>query len=156
MALYLAKSFTERSETSEFHDTMIFFTFSSDVHRCLYSCDDRIAQKAEEQVPLIANCFEPPLFSASHKNTKNSGFERSLYGSYTRMLRTALNINWQSHVTNESLYDMLPRVSGKVAWRRLGLAGHCYRQGNLAGKLVLWEPRHGHRNRGRPPSTFIP
>ena len=70
MALYLAKSFTESSETSEFHDTMIFFTFSGDVRRCLYSCDDRIAQKAEEQVPLITNCFEPPLFSASHKTQK--------------------------------------------------------------------------------------
>ena len=84
-----------------------------------------------------------------------STLERSLDGSYTRMLRAALNISWQSHATYESLYNMLPRVSDKVAWRRLRLAGHCYRQGNLAGKLVLWEPRHGHRSRGCPPSTFI-
>ena len=84
-----------------------------------------------------------------------STLEQPLDGSYTWMLHAAFNINWQSHITNDSLYDMQPRVLDKVTWRRLGLAGHCYRQGNLAGKLILWEPRHGQRSRGRSLSTFI-
>ena len=38
----------------------------------------------------------------------------------------------------------------------LGLAGHCFRHKELlAGELVLWEPTHGRRGRGRPSATFI-
>ena len=82
--------------------------------------------------------------------------EKALDGCYTRMLRKALNISWQDFVTNEELYGNLPRLSDKVAWRRLGLVGHCFRNNNLlASRLILWEPSHGHRARGRPPSTFV-
>ena len=39
---------------------------------------------------------------------------------------------------------------------RLQLAGHCYRHPELSTqKLVLWEPTHGHRGRGRPNTTYI-
>ena len=48
---YLTKTFTERLETSAFHDTVIFFTLVNDFLRCSCSCDDQIAQKAAEQVP---------------------------------------------------------------------------------------------------------
>ena len=82
--------------------------------------------------------------------------ERSLNGTYTRMLRKALNIHWSSHTRNEELYGDLPAVSDKVASRRLQLAGHCYRHPELTTqKLVLWEPKHGHRNRGRPKTTYV-
>ena len=34
--------------------------------------------------------------------------------------------------------------------------GHCYRHPELSTqKLVLWEPTHGHRGRGRPNTTYI-
>ena len=50
----------------------------------------------------------------------------------------------------------LPAVSNKIASRRLQLAGHCYRHPELSTqKLVLWEPTHGHRGRGRPNTTYI-
>ena len=43
-----------------------------------------------------------------------------------------------------------------IAWRRLGIAGHCYRHRELpASQLVLWEPTHGRRKPGRPPTTFL-
>ena len=71
------------------------------------------------------------------------------------MLRAALDVSWQSYTPNEVLYASLPRVSDKIAWRRLGLAGHCFRHSSLTGDLILWEPRHGLRSRGRPPSTFV-
>ena len=82
--------------------------------------------------------------------------ERSLNGTYTRMLRKALNIHWSAHVTNEKLYGKLPPVSNKVASRRLQLAGHCFRHSELSTqKLILWEPSHGHRGRGRPKANYV-
>ena len=82
--------------------------------------------------------------------------ERSLDGTYTRMLRKALNIHWSAHVTNEILYGKLPPVSSKIASRRLQLAGHCFRHPELsAQKLILWEPSHGHRGRGRPRANYV-
>ena len=43
---------------------------------------------------------------------------KSLNGCYTRMLRVALNVFWQSHTSNEYLYGDLPRGGDKVAARR--------------------------------------
>ena len=81
------------------------------------------------------------------------------------MLRKALNIHWSSYLPNQQLYAIdhslllygeLPAVSNKIASRRLQLAGHCYRHPELSTqKLVLWEPTHGHRGRGRPKTTYI-
>ena len=82
--------------------------------------------------------------------------ERSLSGTYTRMLRKALNVHWSSHTTNNELYGKLPRVDMKIAERRLRLAGHCYRHPELSTqKLLLWEPTHGTRRRGRPKATYL-
>ena len=82
--------------------------------------------------------------------------ERSLDGTYTRMLRKALNVHWSSHTPNEVLYGELPRVSNKIAARRIQLAGHCFRHPELSAQpLILWEPSQGHRGRGRPRATYI-
>ena len=86
----------------------------------------------------------------------NSSSRKSLDGTYTRMLRTVLNINWRDHAPNVTLYGDLPRLTDRIAWRRLGIAGHCYRHRELpASQLVLWEPTHGRRKPGRPPTTFL-
>ena len=58
--------------------------------------------------------------------------EKSLNGTYTRMLRKALNVHWSSHTANAQLYGNLPRVSDKIASRRLQLAGHCHRHPELS------------------------
>ena len=82
--------------------------------------------------------------------------ERSLNGAYTRMLRKALNVHWSSHTTNEVLYGGLPYISDTIASRRLQLAGHCFRHQELSAQaLVLWEPSHGRRGRGRPRATYV-
>ena len=76
---------------------------------------------------------------------------KSLSGAYTRMLRKALNVHWSSRTTNDEVYGELPRLDVKIAERRLRLAGHCYRHPELSTqKLILWEPTHGTRSRGRP------
>ena len=82
--------------------------------------------------------------------------EKRLDGCYTRMLRMAFNVSWKDKLTNEELYGGLPKVSSKVASRRLKLAGHCIRHPEEeASKLVLWEPSRGKRNVGRQAVTYI-
>ena len=76
---------------------------------------------------------------------------KSLNGCYTRMLRVALNVFWQSHTSSEYLYGDLPRVGDKVATRGTETR-HPYLP---AHKLVLWEPTHGHSGRGPPKSTLV-
>ena len=86
----------------------------------------------------------------------NKSMEKSLNGTYTCMLRKVLNVHWSSHTTNKELYDKLPKVTDKIAARRLQLAGHCHRHPELTTqKLVLWEPKHGHKGRGRPRTDFV-
>ena len=99
---------------------------------------------------------EAVLLYGSECWTLKPNLEKSLDGCYTRMLRAVLNISKSVHVTNEFLYEGIPRVSGKIAARRMRLAGHCRRHPELpASKLVLWEPTHGHRSRGRPALTYV-
>ena len=72
------------------------------------------------------------------------------------MLRVVLNISKSTHITNSNLYAGIPRVSDKIAARRMRLAGHCQRHQELpASKLVLWEPTHGHRSQVRPALTYV-
>ena len=72
------------------------------------------------------------------------------------MLRTALNVQWQQHINNQELYGSLPRVSETIRVRRLRIAGHCARHNEeIASKALLWEPQHGHPNRGRRRTTYI-
>ena len=54
------------------------------------------------------------------------------------------------------LYRQLPRLSKKVAARRMKLAGHCHRHRELpASRLVLWEPTRRYRSRGRSALTYV-
>ena len=74
----------------------------------------------------------------------------------TRILRNVFNVNWSERITNEKLYGKLPRLSDKIAARRLRLSGHCQRHPELgAHRLTLWEPTHWQRRRGRPRTTFV-
>ena len=47
------------------------------------------------------------------------------------MLRVVFNVNWRDHLTNDLLYQGIPKVSEKVTSRRLQLAGHCFRHPEL-------------------------
>ena len=67
-----------------------------------------------------------------------------------------LNISKSEHITNSNLYDGIPRVSQRIAARRMRLAGHSHRHPELpASHLVMGEPTHGHRSRGRPTQTYV-
>ena len=82
--------------------------------------------------------------------------EKSLNGTYMRMLRKIQNVHWSSHTTNEVLYGELPKIADKIAAKRLQLAGHCHRHPELSTqKILLWEPKHGQRGRGRPRTSYV-
>ena len=98
---------------------------------------------------------ESVLLYGSESWTLTPAMVKSLDGCYTRMLRTAFNVSWRDHLTNEELYRNIPKVSAKVTSRRLQLAGHCFRHPELpAHSVLLWQPTHGNRGRGRPAATY--
>ena len=64
--------------------------------------------------------------------------------------------HWSQKVTNEVLYGAIEKVSTKIRCRFLKFAGHCLRRDDeVVSDLVLWEPTHGTRRRGRPPESYI-
>ena len=77
-------------------------------------------------------------------------------GSYTGMLRVALNKSWIDHLSNAELYGNIPRVTATIRQQRLGFAGHCwFGKNELSSELLLWEGSHGKRSRGRPRETYV-
>ena len=79
-----------------------------------------------------------------------AALRKSLDGCPTRMLWVVFNICWQQHITNKELYRDLPKVSNKVATRRLKLAFHYLRHPELPA-----EPTHGRKNEGQPAKTMV-
>ena len=105
---------------------------------------------------LFVATVESVLLYGSEAWTLSVQDEKALDGVYTRMLRMALNVSWEDHVKNIDLYGDLPRLSDKIRQRRMRLAGHCVRHPELgASELILWEPTHGRRARGRPHATYV-
>ena len=120
--------------------------------RSIWSSKLRIPIK----IRLFLCTVESVLLYNSETWSLTKQMEKSLDGTYTRMLRMALNISWKQHMTNEELYGKLPKVTSKIAMRRLRLAGHCVRHPEeIASQLFLWEPSRGTANRGRKPVDFI-
>jgi hypothetical protein len=105
---------------------------------------------------LFTATVESVLLYGCSTWTLTKAMEKSLDGTYTRMLRMALNVSWKEHRTNIDLYGNLPKLSSKIAERRLKLAGHCVRHPEEeASKTILWEPTTGRVNRGRKATNYI-
>ena len=47
----------------------------------------------------------------------NKTITKVIDGAYTRLLRSALNISWRDHISNETLYGSLPKISIKIRER---------------------------------------
>ena len=72
------------------------------------------------------------------------------------MLRAALNKSWTDYLSNAELYGNIPRVTETIRQQRLRFAGHCWRSKHeLSSEVLLWEPSHGKRSRGRPRKTCV-
>ena len=108
--------------------------------------------KSKIKLPLKRRLFvatvESVLTYGSELWTLTVQQQKSLDGTYTRMLCKVLNISWQEHSTNKNC--KLPLVSSKTKSRRMRMAGHCIRHPELyTHPLILWEPTQGKANRGR-------
>ena len=105
---------------------------------------------------LFEATIESVLFYGGEALTVTKEMEKRINGCYTRILRMGLNVSWRQKLTNDQLYQELPRVSNKIADRRMKLAGHCIRHPELsASSLVLWQPSKGTANRGKQALTYI-
>ena len=97
------------------------------------------------KIRLFTATVESVLLYGSETWTMTKRLTKTIDGCYTRMLRMALNIN-QLHDEDHQLRTLwkLPKVSSKVAQRRLRLAGHAQRHPELTlHSVLLWEPLHG-------------
>ena len=65
--------------------------------------------------------------------------EKSLDGTYTKMLRMVLAVSWKDKVSNDVFYRTLPKLSDKIRSRKLKLANIRHPE-LLADDLVTWEP----------------
>ena len=111
----------------------------------------------ELKLKFFPATVEAILLYGSECWAMNASLQKSLDGLYTPMLRVAvLNVNWRDHISNSDLYGDLPKVSDKVAWRKLGLVGPCQRYEELpAYHFVLWKLTHGKRRPWRPSTTVV-
>lgn len=108
------------------------------------------------KIRLFTATVESVLFYGSETWTITKRLEKMIDGSYTRMLRMALGVSWEQHMTNVELYGSLSKAISKIAERRQRLSGHIHRHPKLtAHKLLFWQSTHGATRRGRPPITFI-
>ena len=108
------------------------------------------------KINLFRAAVESVLLYGSESCTMTDTLSKRIDGTYTRLLRTALNVSWRQHLTNRQLYGNLPPVSSVIQVRRLQFAGHCYRSKNeVVNRVILWEPRHGRRSKGRPAKSYI-
>ena len=108
------------------------------------------------KIRLFQATVESILLYGSDTWTITQSLSKKIDGCYTRMLRMALNVDWRLHISNAAVYGSLPKVTTKIRQRRMKLAGHIQRHDDLmAHNLLLWEPVHGHRGRGRPHVTFV-
>ena len=74
------------------------------------------------------------------------------------MLRMVLGVSWKVNVSNDVLYEKLPKLSDKIRSRRLKLAEHFIRLPKLlANDLVTWEPeaKRGETKRVRPRQSYL-
>jgi len=92
---------------------------------------------------------ESILLYGAESWTTTKELNKEVDGTYTRLLRQMLNIDWRQHITNEELYADLPRISETIKKCRLRLAGHCWRSNEAAANLILWKPQHGQKKPGR-------
>ena len=82
---------------------------------------------ANFKIRIFTATVESVLLYGCETWTLNKTAEKMINGTYTRLLRSALNISWRDHVSNDILYGALPKLPSKIRERRMRLAGHCIR-----------------------------
>ena len=108
------------------------------------------------KVKVSTTTVESVLTYGAETWTSTTKLRKKLDECYPGLLRTALNIPWQSHTTNKEVYNNLAPISERLKTKRLRFARHCVRSTHeAASKIVMWQPTHGQRNRGPPWKDYI-
>ena len=93
------------------------------------------------KIRLFKATVEPVILYGSQCLLLTAEQNKFLDGTYTRLLRKVTDTHYSEHVTNETLYRRLPRISDILLERRLRFAGHCVRRKDqLVSNLILWQP----------------
>ena len=99
---------------------------------------------------------ESVLTYSSQAWTLTKSLENKLNGAYTTMLRAERNVHWSQRVTNNELYNDLPKIKETIHYRRLKFLGHIWRHDEeVAHSFLFWMPTNEKSKRGRPQKTYI-
>ena len=74
------------------------------------------------KVELFRATVESILQYGSESWTLTSLLTKRLDGTYTKLLRAALNIHWRDHQRNVNVYGNIPKISETIRKRKLSLA----------------------------------
>jgi len=66
------------------------------------------------KVNFLRATVESILLYGAETWTMTKELNKELDGTYTRLLRHMLNINWRQHMMNKELYADLPRISETI------------------------------------------
>ena len=85
---------------------------------------------------------ESVLLYWSENLTLTTALEKHLDGCHTKILRAALNVSCNDHISNKELYRDLSPISTRLSLkvRRLQFSGHCWRSKNETVSHFFWEP----------------
>ena len=94
------------------------------------------------RIRFFTASVESVLLYWSENLTLTTALEKHLDGCHKKLLRAALNVSCNDHISNKELYrDLFPistRLSLKV--RRLQFSGHYWRSKNGTVSHFFWEP----------------
>ena len=98
--------------------------------RSLHKMDKIWKSQFDEKlkIMLFRATTESILLYGSQTWSLTCAEEKSLTGTYTRMLRMVKNISWRDKITKKELYGNLSSVAHVVRERRMKLAGHVLRE----------------------------
>lgn len=112
--------------------------------------------RRDMKIRLFRATVESVLLYGSETWTISQAMAKRINGSYSRMLRMALNIRWPNVISNADLFGSIPMPTVMIAKRRMRLAGHIARHDDiLANSVLFWDPNQGHRRPGRPHLTYM-
>ena len=84
----------------------------------------------------------------------SESLSKKLDGTYTRLMRTCMNVRWTAKRTDRDLYGDMPPLSVTLRQRRLRFAGHCARADQPVADVLLWHPQHKRRV-GNSTKTYV-
>ena len=94
---------------------------------------------AEVKMKIFKTIVQSILLYNSETWTLTKKLASRLDGCYTRLIRRVKNIKYDQHITNETLYQDIPKISCTIRKRRLQFLGHCIRSNQPVSQLAVWE-----------------